>query len=271
MIEIRLHGRGGQGTVTAAELLAVSAFDDGQEAQAFPAFGVERRGAPVMAFCRISDKTIRVRTQIYEPDFVIVQDATLMESVNVLAGLKPDGIVLINTEAPAADLKLKTSARVVTFPATQIALEELGRPIMNTAILGAFVGAVGSDQLRGHRAQHSPSLPGRTGREEHQGRRACLRPHEGADANERRQHSAKEAAPGHRRRARALPCATRPARGASCVPSSTGTSAPAATPARPSAPRAAFVTSRRSSTRPTSSTARAAACAPPPARPRRSP
>ena len=138
MIEIRLHGRGGQGSVTAAELLAVSAFDDGKEAQAFPAFGVERRGAPVMAFCRISDQPIRVRSQIYEPDYVIVQDPTLMESVNVLAGLKPNGTVLINSERSAAELGLKTSARVVTFPATQIAVEEIGRPIMNTAILGAF-------------------------------------------------------------------------------------------------------------------------------------
>jgi pyruvate ferredoxin oxidoreductase gamma subunit len=138
MIEIRLHGRGGQGSVTAAELLAVAAFDDGKEAQAFPAFGVERRGAPVMAFCRISDKPIRVRSQIYEPDYVIVQDPTLMESVNVLAGLKPGGTVIINSERSAADLGLQTCGPVVTFPATQIALQELGRPIMNTAILGAF-------------------------------------------------------------------------------------------------------------------------------------
>ena len=144
MIEIRIHGRGGQGSVTAAELLAVAAFDDGREAQAFPMFGVERRGAPVMAFCRIGDKPIRIRSQIYEPDYVIVQDPTLMETVDVLAGLKPDGTVLINTERAASDLKLKTSARVVTFPATQIALEELGRPIMNTAIMGAFSGVSGA-------------------------------------------------------------------------------------------------------------------------------
>jgi len=140
MIEIRIHGRGGQGSVTAAELLAVAAFDDGQEAQAFPAFGVERRGAPVMAFCRISDRPIRIRSQVYQPDYVIVQDRTLLDTVDVLAGLKADGMVLINTELPASELKLKTSARVVTLPATQIALEEIGRPIMNTAIMGAFSG-----------------------------------------------------------------------------------------------------------------------------------
>lgn len=144
MIEIRIHGRGGQGSVTAAELLAVAAFDDGREAQAFPAFGVERRGAPVQAFCRISEKPIRRRSQIYSPDYVIVQDPTLMDTVDVLAGLKAEGTVLINTERPAAELKLETKARVVTFPATQIALEELGRPIMNTAIMGAFAGVSGA-------------------------------------------------------------------------------------------------------------------------------
>ena len=144
MIEIRIHGRGGQGSVTAAELLAVAAFDDGREAQAFPAFGVERRGAPVLAFCRISDQPIRIRSQIYEPDYVIVQDSTLLDTVDVLAGLKPTGTLLINSERPAADLKLDTKARVVTFPATQIALQELGRPIMNTAILGAFAGVSGA-------------------------------------------------------------------------------------------------------------------------------
>jgi len=144
MIEIRLHGRGGQGTVTAAELLAVAAFDDGKEAQAFPAFGVERRGAPVMAFCRIDDQPIRIRSQVCEPDYVIVQDATLIETVNVLAGLRPAGAVLINSEHHSTGLDLPASARVVTLPATRIALEELGRPIMNTAILGAFAGMSGA-------------------------------------------------------------------------------------------------------------------------------
>jgi pyruvate ferredoxin oxidoreductase gamma subunit len=144
MIEIRLHGRGGQGSVTAAELLAVAAFDDGREAQAFPAFGVERRGAPVQAFCRISNGTIRIRSQVYAPDYVVVQDPTLMDTVDVLAGVKSDGTVLINTERTPDELSLDTPARVVTFPATRIALEELGRPIMNTAILGAFSGVSGA-------------------------------------------------------------------------------------------------------------------------------
>ncbi len=144
MIEIRIHGRGGQGSVTAAELLAVAAFDDGREAQAFPAFGVERRGAPVQAFCRISEKPIRRRSQIYSPDYVIVQDPTLLDTVDVLAGMTADGTVLINSERKASELNLETKAKVVTFPATQIALEELGRPIMNTAIMGAFSGISGA-------------------------------------------------------------------------------------------------------------------------------
>jgi len=163
MIEIRLHGRGGQGSVTAAELLAVAAFDDGKEAQAFPAFGVERRGAPVMAFCRISDGPIRLRTQIYDPDYVIVQDPTLMDSVNVLAGLKPGGTVLINSEHKSEDLNLNTKARVVAFPATQIALEELGRPIMNTVLLGAFAGLSGMISFEAIERSIGHRFPGELG------------------------------------------------------------------------------------------------------------
>lgn len=163
MIEIRIHGRGGQGSVTAAELLAVAAFDDGREAQAFPAFGVERRGAPVLAFCRIDSEPIRIRSQIYEPDYVIVQDPTLMDTVDVLAGLKPDGTVLINSEHTASELKLDTTARVVTFPATQIALETLGRPIMNTAIMGAFSGISGAISFEAIERSIRHRFPGELG------------------------------------------------------------------------------------------------------------
>ena len=147
MIQIRLHGRGGQGTVTAAELLASAAFDDGREAQAFPAFGVERRGAPVQAFCRISEQPIRNRSQIYQPDIVVVQDTTLVGVVDVTAGLQPGGILLINTERTPQELGLNGDFRVVTVPATKIALEILGRPITNTAILGAFAAASGAITL----------------------------------------------------------------------------------------------------------------------------
>jgi len=147
LIQIRLHGRGGQGTVTAAELLASAAFDDGNESQAFPAFGVERRGAPVQAFCRISDGPIRMRSQITEPDYVVVQDTTLMGTVDVTAGLKAGGTLILNTERTAEELGVKGDFKVICVPATKIALEELGRPIMNTALLGAFAAASGTISL----------------------------------------------------------------------------------------------------------------------------
>jgi pyruvate ferredoxin oxidoreductase gamma subunit len=143
MKEIRIHGRGGQGSVTAAELLAVAAFDDGKYSQAFPAFGVERRGAPVTAFVRLNDKPIRLRSQIYEPDYVIVQDATLVDVVNVAAGAKPDGIILINTEKSPAYFKLDTHASIKTLDATKLAMDIIGKPIVNTTLAGAFAGVSG--------------------------------------------------------------------------------------------------------------------------------
>ncbi len=98
MIEVRFHGRGGQGVVTAADILAMAAFYDGKFCQSFPFFGVERRGAPVMAFSRIDDRPVRMRSQIYTPDYVVVQDPTLLEIIDVTSGLKDEGIVIINTE-----------------------------------------------------------------------------------------------------------------------------------------------------------------------------
>jgi pyruvate ferredoxin oxidoreductase gamma subunit len=143
MKEVRIHGRGGQGSVTAAELLAVAAFDDGKYSQAFPAFGVERRGAPVMAFVRLDDKPIRLRSQIYEPDYVIVQDATLVDVVNVAAGAKPDGIILINSEKSPKNFKLDTNASIKTLDATKLAMDIIGKPIVNTTLVGAFAGVSG--------------------------------------------------------------------------------------------------------------------------------
>ncbi|WP_456420098.1 pyruvate ferredoxin oxidoreductase subunit gamma [Methanocaldococcus infernus] len=136
MIEIRFHGRGGQGAVTAAQILAKAAFYDGKYCQAFPFFGVERRGAPVRAFTRIDDKEILIRSQIYEPDYVVVLDPTLLDSVNVLEGLKKDGTVIVNT---VKDLDL--GYKVYTLDATKIALDVLGVPIVNTSMVGAFAGA----------------------------------------------------------------------------------------------------------------------------------
>jgi pyruvate ferredoxin oxidoreductase gamma subunit len=140
--ELRIHGRGGQGSVTAAELIAVAAFEGGTHAQAFPMFGVERRGAPVQAFVRFDDRTIRLRSQVYEPDYIIVQDSTLIKDVNVFSGVKPGGIVIVNTEK-GIESEVPPGVRVITIDATQIALEVLGIPITNTSLMGAFAAATG--------------------------------------------------------------------------------------------------------------------------------
>lgn len=163
MKEIRIHGRGGQGSVTAAELIAVSAFEDGKWSQAFPYFGTERRGAPVTAFARISDSKIRIRSQIYEPDFVIVQDPSLIGVVDVASGIKDDGLILINSEKKPADLKLVTNARVKTIDATALALEVIGMPIVNTALLGAFAGATGMIRLDSINKSIKARFPGKVG------------------------------------------------------------------------------------------------------------
>lgn len=138
MIEVRFHGRGGQGAVTAADLLAISAFFDGKYCQAFPFFGVERRGAPVTAFTRIDDEFIRKRSQIYEPNYIVVQDPTLLDIIDVASGLKSDGAALVNTEKTPEEIALKTDAKVYTINATKIALDVLKVPIVNTAMIGAI-------------------------------------------------------------------------------------------------------------------------------------
>lgn len=144
MIEIRLHGRGGQGGVTSAELLARAAINQGRFAQAFPSFGPERRGAPVVAFVRVSDKQIRLREKISEPDIVLVLDPTLLDIVNVAEGLKEGGAVVVNSGQPAADLKKKyTWPRAAAVDADAIAQQELGVPITNTTMLGALLKATG--------------------------------------------------------------------------------------------------------------------------------
>jgi len=144
MIEIRIHGRGGQGGVTAAELLARAAFKEGKWVQAIPFFGAERRGAPVKAFARISDDPILIRSQVYNPDYVVVLDSTLLDLVDVTEGLKKDGIVIINTNRKPNGIKLR-QGRLATVDATAIALElELlvaGLPVLNTIMLGAFARA----------------------------------------------------------------------------------------------------------------------------------
>lgn len=146
MFQTRIHGRGGQGVVTAAELLSVAAFRGGQHAQAFPSFGSERTGAPVVSYCRIDDVPIRSREPIVVPDALIVQDATLLHQVEVFAGLPAGGYVLINAATDAVGLGLQdllTEHRVVTVPATQIALRHLGRPLPNLVLLGGFAALTG--------------------------------------------------------------------------------------------------------------------------------
>jgi pyruvate ferredoxin oxidoreductase gamma subunit len=150
MFEIRIHGRGGQGAVTAAELLSIAAFLDGHEAQAFPSFGSERMGAPVVSYCRISENPIRVREPVTTPDAVIVIDATLLHHVDVFGGLAPGGYVLINSRRTPAELGLSElvgrhqPGHVITVDATALAREHTGRPLPNVCLLGAFAALTGT-------------------------------------------------------------------------------------------------------------------------------
>jgi pyruvate ferredoxin oxidoreductase gamma subunit len=150
---VRIHGRGGQGVVTAAELLALAAFLEGRHAQAFPSFGSERTGAPVVSFCRIDDREIRVREPIVAPDALIVQDPTLLHQVDVFGGMRPGGAIVINTGRSLEALGLAEFARdyrLLTVPATEIARERVGRPMPNAALLGGFAamsGLIGLDAL----------------------------------------------------------------------------------------------------------------------------
>ncbi|MEW5892996.1 MAG: 2-oxoacid:acceptor oxidoreductase family protein [Pseudomonadota bacterium] len=142
MLEIRIHGRGGQGNVMAAYLLASAAIDQGRQAQAFPSFGAERRGAPVTAFVRIADRPIRRRCQVQQPDFLIVQDAALLHVPGVTAGLKPGGAILSDGVADAG-IEAQLGCPVVWLPATRLALEHLGKPVPNTALMAAFLSLTG--------------------------------------------------------------------------------------------------------------------------------
>jgi pyruvate ferredoxin oxidoreductase gamma subunit len=163
MIEIRIHGRGGQGNVAAAELLSIAAFKDGKFSQAFPSFGAERVGAPVQAFVRIDDKKVRIREDVRHPDYLIVQDENLLETVPILDGLKPDGLIVVNSEKKPEDLQLKTTAAIETIPATEIALEIIGRPIPNAIMIGAFCTITGLVSLDAVQEAIMEKFPGRVG------------------------------------------------------------------------------------------------------------
>jgi 2-oxoacid:acceptor oxidoreductase gamma subunit (pyruvate/2-ketoisovalerate family) len=141
VLEIRWHGRGGLGAVTSAELVARAAISEGRYAQSFPSFGPERRGAPVLAFLRISDESIKVRTVIQEPDIVVVLDPTLLHAVDITSGLKKNGKIIVNSRKPPAELKSEFGFKwpVAAVNATKIAGETIGVPITNTAMIGALL------------------------------------------------------------------------------------------------------------------------------------
>jgi pyruvate ferredoxin oxidoreductase gamma subunit len=149
LFQIRIHGRGGQGVVSGAEMLSVAAFLEKRHAQAFPSFGSERTGAPVMAFCRIDDKPIRLREPVLQPDALIVQDCTLLHQVDLFSGLAPGGLVLLNSTRTYGELGLAELAtgpkryRLVTLPATELAMKHVGRPVPNAALLAGFAAVSG--------------------------------------------------------------------------------------------------------------------------------
>lgn len=139
MLEIRIHGRGAQGAVTTGQIMAIAAFYDGKESQTFPVFGVERCGAPVRAFCRISDERINVRSQVYSPDVVLVFEPSLLKADNATEGLKKNGLIIINSNKKPGELGIKGNYKVHTIDATAVSMEIFKSPIgVNTTILGAF-------------------------------------------------------------------------------------------------------------------------------------
>ena len=147
LIEIRFHGRGGQGAVTASRVLAIAAFLEGHHSQSIPMYGTERRGAPVTAFVRIGEKNRMVRSLVHEPDYVVVLDPLLRNTVDITEGLKPGGGIVINSDFKPEEIEFTKQYRVATIDATKVALETIGRPITNTAILGAFARATGEVKL----------------------------------------------------------------------------------------------------------------------------
>lgn len=147
MKEIRIHARAGQGAITTASLLGYAYFLKGAYPYAFPHFGAARMGAPMNAFVRVDTKPVRLRSQIYEPDYVLVMDATLMRGFNCFSGLKEDGVAIINEKVGADSPKVKAKQKIFVVPATDIAMKTIGRPLGNTALIGAFAAATGELDL----------------------------------------------------------------------------------------------------------------------------
>lgn len=169
MVEVRIHGRGGQGVVTASDLLAMAAFTDGHYAQAFPSFGSERTGAPVVSFCRIADVQIRTREPVLEPDVIVVQDPTLLSVMDVFAGLKDTGYVLLNSTKDFPELGLVDlvaslpAGHAVALPAFDIAREHLGRPVPNAVMLGGVAALTGLIRLESVIGAIHQRFPGKLG------------------------------------------------------------------------------------------------------------
>lgn len=169
MFQLRIHGRGGQGVVTAAEMTSVAAFLEGRHAQAFPSFGSERMGAPVVSYCRLDDKEIRLREPILDPDAVIIQDVTLLFSVDVFQGLKEDGFVLINSHKSFEDLGIAEyvakfpKGHVMSVSATELAMKHVGRPVPNAALLGGFAAISGQLRFESVEAAIREKFPGAVG------------------------------------------------------------------------------------------------------------
>ncbi len=162
-LEIRWHGRGGQGVVTANEILAGAALQEGKYMKAFPEFGPERMGAPIRAFARVSDEPIKVHSQVYFPDYVIVLDPTLIGNVNVLEGMKKEGALVANFSEGKESLRraLGTDLDVHAVNATKIALETIGKPLANTAMLGALVKVSGVLDLESVKTELRSKLGGK--------------------------------------------------------------------------------------------------------------
>jgi pyruvate ferredoxin oxidoreductase gamma subunit len=167
MFQVRIHGRGGQGVVSGAELLSVAAFLEGRHAQAFPSFGSERMGAPVMAFCRIDDHEVRLREPVMEPDALIIQDSTLLHQVDLFKGLRVRGLVLINSTRSLEELGLAELAgtphryRLHRVPATELAQKHVGRAVPNAALLGGFAAVSGEVRLESVIAAIRSKFPGK--------------------------------------------------------------------------------------------------------------
>ncbi len=169
MIQVRIHGRGGQGVVSASQIMSVAAFHQGRFSQSFPSFGSERMGAPVKAYVRFDDREIELREPVIDPDILIVQDESLFHVIDVFSGLRPDGWVLINTRHSIAELGIGPAVDALpdghlrTIPATDLALRYLKRPTPNTVLLGAFAAMTGLLQMNSVEQAIMEKFPGKIG------------------------------------------------------------------------------------------------------------